>query len=57
VFAPGDEWKVSVVDEEGRVLRSESFSYVAAEAQPAAEEAVASSEEPVEEPAVPAAIE
>ena len=46
------EWKVSVVDEEGRVLRSESFSYVAAEAQPAA-----SSEEPVEETAVPAAIE
>jgi hypothetical protein len=46
------EWKVSVVDEEGRVLHSESLSYVAAEAQPAA-----ASEEPVEETAVPAAIE
>ncbi len=51
------EWKVNVVDEEGRVLHSESFSYVAAEAQPAAEEADAPSEEPAEEPAVPAAIE
>jgi hypothetical protein len=51
------EWKVSVVDEEGRVLHSESFEYVAAEAQPAAEEAVAPSEEPAEEPAVPAAME
>ncbi len=51
------EWKVSVVDEEGRVLHSESFEYVAAEAQPAAEEAAAPSEEPAEEPAVPAAIE
>ena len=51
------EWKVSVVDEEGRVLHSESFSYVAAEAPPAAEEAVAPAEEPAEEPAVPAAIE
>ena len=47
------EWKVSVVDEEGRVLHSESFEYVAAEVQPAAEEAAA----PSEEPAVPAAIE
>jgi hypothetical protein len=59
------EWKVSVVDEEGRVLLSESFSYAAAEAQPAAEEAAAPSEEPAaeeaaapaEEPVVPAAIE
>jgi len=51
------EWKVSVVDDEGRVLHSESFSYVAAEAQPTAEEAAAPSEEPAEEPAVPAAIE
>jgi hypothetical protein len=63
------EWKVSVVDEEDRVLRSESFSYVAAEVPPAAEEAAAPSEEPAageaaapseepsEEPAVPAAIE
>ena len=51
------EWKVSVVDEEGRVLHSESFSYVAAEAPPAAEEAVAPSEEPAEAPSVPAAIE
>jgi hypothetical protein len=51
------EWKVNVVDEEGRVLHSESFSYVAAEAQPAAEEAAAPSEEPAEELAVPAAIE
>ncbi len=51
------EWTVSVVDDEGRVLRSESFSYGAAEAQPATEEAAAPTEEPAEEPAVPAAIE
>jgi len=51
------EWKVNVVDEEGRVLHSESFSYVAAEAQPAGEEAAAPSEEPAEEPSVPAAME
>lgn len=57
------EWKVSVVDEEGRVLHSETFSYIAAAAQPAAEEAAAAeptAEEaapPAEEPAVPAAIE
>ena len=54
-------WKVSVVDEEGRVLRSESFSFVAAETPPAADEGGAPSEEPAEEPAeeptVPAAIE
>jgi hypothetical protein len=51
------EWKVSVVDEEGRVLHSESFSYVAAETQAAAEETAAPSEEPAGEPAVPASIE
>ena len=56
------EWTVNVVDEESRVLHSESFSYVAAEAQaaaeepateePATEEAAAPSEEPAREPAV-----
>ncbi len=46
------EWKVSVVDEEGRVLHSESFSYVAAPVQPTSEEVVT----PSEEPAVPAAV-
>ena len=51
------EWKVSVVDEEGRVLGSESFSYVAAPMQPASGEAPTPSEELSEEPAVPAAIE
>jgi len=44
------EWKVNVVDEEDRVLRSESFSYVAAPAAPAAEEAATPSEEPAEAP-------
>jgi hypothetical protein len=51
------EWTVSVVDEEDRVLHSESFSYVAAPVQPASGEAPTPSEEPAEEPAVPAAIE
>lgn len=51
------EWTVNVVDEEGRVLYSESFSYVAAPVQPASGEAPTPSEEPAEEPAVPAAIE
>jgi hypothetical protein len=55
------EWKVSVVDEADRVLASDSFSYVAAVAQPAPEEAAAPSEEAAEEsteePAVPAAME
>ena len=51
------EWKVSVVDEEGRVLHSESFAYVAAKAQPAAEAAAAPAEAPAGKPAVPAAIE
>jgi hypothetical protein len=51
------EWTVKVEDEQGRVLRSESFSYVAAEAQPAADEPAAPAGDPAEEPAVPAAIE
>jgi len=51
------EWKVDVVDETGRVLHSESFSYVAAEEQPAASEIAAPVGDPAEEPAVPAAIE
>jgi hypothetical protein len=51
------EWKVSVVDEEGRVLHSESFSYVASPMRPASGEVPTPSEEPSEEPAVPAAIE
>ena len=51
------EWKVSVVDEEGRVLHSESFSYVATPIQPASGEAPTPSEDLSDEPAVPAAIE
>jgi len=51
------EWKVNVVDEQGRVLHSESFSYVAAEEQPVAAETAAPVGDPAEEPAVPAAIE
>jgi hypothetical protein len=51
------EWTVKVVDEQGRVLESESFSYVEAPVQPVAEEATAPSEEPEAESAVPAAIE
>jgi len=43
------EWKVNVVDEEGRVLRSESFEYIAADAQPDVDEAVAEAQADVDE--------
>jgi hypothetical protein len=51
------EWKVSVLDENDRVLHSENFSYVSAPAQPILEEGPAVAEEaaaPAEEAAAPA---
>ncbi len=50
------EWKVSVLDENDRVLHSENFSYISAPAQPSLEEGPAVAEEaaePTEEAAAP----